>query len=99
MKRISAIISFYRPFAISSSLITSFFLYLVYKNGLALFNFLLIYKIIFVCLVLIYYHTYRNIEFYYYKNLGISKMTLSMCALLLDISIFIFMTILIYNIR
>lgn len=88
MKTLRAILSFYSSFAFVGLLLTAACLATLYTTGLAMFFFLFWIKM--GTMWITYYFTDNNKrkEYYYYDNLGISKRTLWIPALVLDFVVF-----------
>ena len=88
MRTLRAILSFYSSFAFVGFLLTAACLGTLYSTGLAMFTLLFWLKV--GTMWIIYYFTDNNKrkEYYYYDNLGISKSTLWIPALVLDFIVF-----------
>jgi NADH:ubiquinone oxidoreductase subunit 2 (subunit N) len=89
MRTLRAILSFYSSFAFVGFLLTAACLGTLYTTGIAMFTLIFWFKV--GTMWIIYYFTNSNKkkEYYYYDNLGISKRTLWIPALLLDFTVFI----------
>jgi hypothetical protein len=88
MRTLRAILSFYSSFAFVGFLLTAACLGTLYSTGLAMFTLLFWLKV--GTMWIIYYFTdnIKRKEYYYYDNLGISKSTLWIPALVLDFIVF-----------
>lgn len=88
MRTLRAILSFYSSFAFVGFLLTAACLVTLYSTGLAMFTLLFWLKL--GTMWIIYYFTDNNKrkEYYYYDNLGISKRSLWIPALVLDFIVF-----------
>ena len=91
MRKAGLIINFYKSYAFSAFAISVACMYFPFVYGLSTFSALFWFKI--VTLIMIYYlnNTYKHHEFYYYKNLGVSKKTLWISTLSFDFILFISM--------
>lgn len=99
MRTIRSIISFYKSFANGSILITGLCLGILYKSGSSTLTALIWFKFITQSIILYYINSYKKDDFYYYKNLGISKRTLWFGAIVLDMTIFILSIIMTLKLR
>jgi len=91
--------TFYKSFAFASNLISAIFLYLIYKNGIFLFTTLFWFKIIILGIIIFFINNYKKDEFYYYQSLGLSKLSLWIATITIDLLIFIILFILIIKIQ
>jgi len=99
MLRLRSIISFYKSYAAPSLAITIICMFFTYKYGIGTFAFLFWFKISTLGLFFYYIMNYKRNEFYYYKNLGLSKMLLWVSTLSFDFILYISMITLTLNIR
>jgi len=99
MKKIRSILSFYLSFAFPCIILTAVCMRFLYMYGITSFAFLFWFKI--ATLGVMYYLTnmYKHAEFYYYKNLGITRLTLWISAFGLDMVLFMLAVILILKFR
>jgi|APIni6443716594_1056825.scaffolds.fasta_scaffold2097067_2 hypothetical protein len=98
MKTIRLILTFYKSFALSSYLITFACLFIMYeygKNGMYIIQALFWFKIFTLAISVYFINSYKRNEFYYYKNLGISKLTLWIPILIFDFLFFLISIIII----
>ncbi len=93
-KKLRLIFNFYRSFAFPSTLITMACIGIVYTNGLSTITALFWFKIATMALMIYYFNSYKRHEFYYYKNLGVSRLQLWIPSLLFDFSLFLTVLIL-----
>ncbi len=99
IKRIKLIRTFYQSFLLASLLITASCLSLFYNYGLPIFTILFWFKIITLGISYYFINGYKQKEYYYYHNLGISKSLLWASMLVFDFAFFIFLIILVYQFR
>jgi hypothetical protein len=92
-KTIRLIWMFYKNFLFTSLLITVCCLSIFWKYGLSVFVGLFWLKIVTLGLIYYFINNYKNKEYYYYQNLGVSKAVLWASTLTLDFSFFIFLVI------
>ena len=93
LKTIRLIWTFYRNFIFVSLLITATCLSILLKNGFIVFSQIFWFKIITLGLTFYFINNYKHKEFYYYQNLGVSKVLLWSVTLTLDFCLFIFLII------
>lgn len=93
LKTIKLISTFYRSFMLPSSLITIACLVLFWKYGFGVFSTLFWFKIGTLGLTFYFIDNYKNKEYYYYQNLGVSKVLLWSVTLSFDFALFIFLII------
>jgi len=92
MKQLRLILTFYKSFAIASFLITFICLGLMYgfgKNGIHMIQVFFWFKIFTLAVIVYSTNSYKKNQFYYYRNLGISKMKLWLPILIFDFLFFI----------
>jgi len=99
MRVLKLILSFYKSFAFLSLLITLSSVSIAFANGFGVFAILFWFKILTLGLIFYYINNYKRAEFYYFKNLGISKLKLWVSTLLFDIVLFIALLIVTIKIR
>jgi len=92
-KTIKLISTFYRSFMALSFLITATCLVLFWKYGFGVFSTLFWFKIGTLGLTFYFINNYKNKEYYYYQNLGVSKVLLWSATLSFDFALFIFLII------
>lgn len=91
MKAIRSILTFYQSFAILSLIITGSCVVILYAQGSGTLTVLFWFKMITMGVIFYHINKYKNDEFYYYKNLGLSKLTLWFSSFGSDITLFIFL--------
>lgn len=92
MKTIRLILTFYKSFAFLSFLVTFICLGLLYGfgiNGIYMVQALFWFKIFTLAIIVYSTSVFKKKEFYYYKNLGISKQTLWIPILFFDFLFFL----------
>ncbi|MEO6314942.1 MAG: hypothetical protein ABIU63_01515 [Chitinophagaceae bacterium] len=98
-KTFRLLVTFYRSFILASSLVTICCLVLFSEYGMAIFNVLCWLKLITLGVTYWFINNYKNKEYYYYQNLGISKRLCWVCTLSFDFALFIFLIILAYKFK
>ena len=93
------IINFYTSFALVSWIITIVSVIIIYTNGIRVFIFLFWIKIISFGLIFYYINEYKKFEFYYYKNLGLSKRFLWITIFSFELILFITLLLLTMKIK
>jgi len=76
-----------------SFLITATCLVLFWEYGFGIFSVLFWFKISTLALTFYFINNYKNKEYYYYQNLGVSKILLWSTTLSFDFALFIFLII------
>jgi len=99
MSAFRLILTFYKSFAFLSWFITLACLSISYVNGIHTFTALFWFKIITLGLIVYFISSFKREEFYYYKNLGYSKLLLWTSTLLIDFILFLALMIITLNIR
>jgi hypothetical protein len=92
MKTLRLILTFYKSFAFLSFLVTFICLGLLYGfgvKGIYIIQALFWFKIFTLAIIVYLMNGYKKNEFYYYKNLGVSKLTLWIPILTFDFLIFL----------
>ena len=92
-KTIRLIWTFYRSFLFVSLIITGCCLSIFWKYGYSVFFGVFWLKIATLGLTYYFINSYKSKEYYYYRNLGISKALLWMIPLTFDFVFFIFLVI------
>jgi hypothetical protein len=85
--------TFYKRFLFVSLLITTSCLILFWEYGFSIFRELFWFKIASLALIFYFINSYRANEYYYYRNLGVSKIMLWSVTLVFDFALFIFLII------
>ena len=86
---IRLITTFYKSFVLASSLITACCLVLFMEYGYSIFMAIFWLKTISLAIICWFINSYKQKEFYYYRNLGISKLLLWGSTLVFDFVLFI----------
>ena len=94
MKKIGLVLRFYMSYFFVSFLITLSAIYLLKINGSGILVVVFWYKVIVTGLIYYFINTYKQKEFYYYKNLGVSRKTLWAYTLSIDFILFVCLSIL-----
>jgi hypothetical protein len=89
LKKIDLIWNFYKNFIFLSLLITLICAFLLSKYHFIIFPILFWIKVATLGISYIFINSYKKHEYYYYRNLGLSKSFLWLSSIALDISIFI----------
>jgi hypothetical protein len=98
-KRLLLINTFYNYFKVFTLFISLAMSCLLFQNGMKAFFMVFWFKIACYGLVIYFIANYKKNEFLYFQNLGFSIRKLWVCSLILDFSIFIFLTVLSQKIR
>ena len=93
-KSLSLLYRFYLNFCLVSIIITLVSMGLFYTLGVAAAVIILWFKIITMAIFTWYVSAYKHKEFYYYRNLGLSKQRLFACTLGFDFIIFVVLMVL-----
>ena len=91
--------TFYKSYILSSVVITCCSLFLLWKYGLDIFKALFWFKIVTLAVTFYFMNSYKKNEYYYYQNLGVSKMMLWVTSLSFDFILFVFLIIQTYKIK
>ncbi|HXU26200.1 MAG TPA: hypothetical protein VN698_03130 [Bacteroidia bacterium] len=97
MKTCRLIIIFYKTFFFLSFTLSLCCAILLHINGLTAFAFLFWFKVITLVLTFYFIRQYKEHEFYYYQNLGISKYVLWAATLTADMLLYITLQALTYK--
>ena len=99
MKTLGLIVNFYKSFALANLLITLSCITIAYTHGKDTLTALFWCKIITFGIIIYLINSYKRDEFYYYKNLGTSKLVLWISTLSFDFILFIALLVLTLKIR
>jgi hypothetical protein len=99
LKSLLLFFSFYRNFLLAAWLVNAACLFLFWRYGLEAFAVLFWFKIATLALIFYFINSYKQNEFYYYRNLGIPKRVLWTVTLSVDIIVFIILFIITYKIK
>jgi len=92
-KTIRLILTFYKNFLLASLIITAGCVCIFWKYGFTTFLVLFWFKVATLALIYYFINNYKSKEYYYYQNLGISKVLLWAFTLTFDFTLFIFLII------
>jgi len=98
-KTLRLLFTFYRNYYLFSGLITCCCLSIYFFNGIQTFFGLCWFKILTYGAILFVVNEAKKKEYYYYQNLGLSKMLLWGATLAFDFFLFVLLIILIHQIR
>ncbi len=96
IKSIRIIWTFYTAFAVPSMAITLSCLSLNIESGLRLYSIIFWFKVATLSLMFLAVNSYKKHEYFYYYNLGVSKVKLWASTLSFDFFIFLFLNFLPY---
>jgi hypothetical protein len=91
IKAVRLFYTFYKSFALASLLVTSCCLVLFWQYGLGIIVGLLWFKAATLAVLFYFVHLYKQKEYFYYQNLGLSKRLLWFATLGFDFTLFIFL--------
>jgi hypothetical protein len=96
-KKTNLFFTFYKSFCFVSVLISIVCAYFLIKYGASAYSVLFWFKIITSALIFYYIREYKSKEFYFYKNLGISKKALFIFSFLFDFTVYFIVVIIALN--
>lgn len=99
LKTIKLIWTFYQSCLLYSLLINISCLVLFYQYGFGIFTVLFWFKIITLGISYYFINSNKQKEYYYYRNLGVSKSLLWTSTLIFDFVLFIFLIIQTYQLK
>ena len=99
LKTIRLIWTFYKSFLLFSVIITICCLRLFWAYGFSIFVVLFWFKIATFGVTFYFINDYKQKEYYYYQNLGISKGMLWLSTLIFDFAMFIFLIVQTYKFK
>lgn len=82
------ILSFYKDIAFASLITTAACVELYWKWGKSILDTVIVLKLALLVMMVVFTNSYRNREFYYYGNLGLTKWTLWSAVVVLDLTLF-----------
>ena len=94
LKTLHLLLRFYQSFFLAAFTITLACAFLLEQIGLSALSLLVWFKLITLGIIVLYINSYKAKEFFYYQNLGISKLKLWCCTLVPDFLLFILVLIL-----
>lgn len=89
IKSTKLLLTFYSSYFQATLLITACCMLLTWLYGLEVFFILFLFKLTTLGLIYCFMNEYKKKEYYYYQNLGISKLFLWVGSLSLDLALFI----------
>jgi len=98
-KTIRLIFTFYKSFLLASLLITGACGVLFAEYGMGVFKVLFWLKTTTLAITFYFINTYKAKEYYYYQNLGISRVLLWSTTLIFDFMLFVLMVVLLYKFK
>ncbi|OYZ53262.1 MAG: hypothetical protein B7Y15_00325 [Bacteroidetes bacterium 24-39-8] len=99
IKKIRLLATFYKSFLIASLIINLCCISLFWLNGMGIFNVIFWFKIASLGLTYYFLNSYKNKEYYYYYNLGISKLQLWASTLIFDLVCYLTLIFLTYQFK
>jgi hypothetical protein len=99
LKTIKLIWTFYQSFMFYSLLVTACCLFLFYQYGFGIFTVLFWFKVVTLGISCYFINSYKQNEYYYYRNLGVSKFLLWAGTLTFDFVLFIVLVIQVYQFK
>ena len=99
LKTIRLFGTFYRSFLFASIVITASCVVLLWKYGLSIFVAIFWFKVVTLGLTYYFINRYKSKEYYYYLNLGLSKVLLWTATLTFDFGFFLFLIIQTYKLK
>jgi hypothetical protein len=93
MTTLRLIITFYKSYALASWIITLSCMSIILAGGLKTLAALFWFKIITFGVIIYFINMYKRKEFYYYKNLGLSKLLLWISSGAIDLMFFVLLLI------
>jgi len=99
LRTLRLIWTFYRNFNLISILITICCLKFFWEYGFSVFATIFWFKIATLGLIFYFINSYKNKEYYYYQNLGVSKILLWVTTLIFDFILFIVLIIQTYKFK
>ncbi len=89
MRILRLITTYYKSFAFASSIITLSCTAIAYFNGIRTLALLFWFKIFTLGVIFYFINVFKKKEFYYYRNVGVSKFLLWISTILFDTILFI----------
>jgi len=99
MRFVKSILTFYSFFSVSSISITLCSLFILYQWGEETLTPVIWFKVVTLLFTIYIITDYKSDEFLYFKNIGISKITLWLSSLIIDTVIFLLLVSLIFDLR
>ena len=89
VRKFRLILTFYSSFAFISTIITIVCGWLTYKQGILFYSPLFWFKIFTIGVIVYFINGYKSNEFYYYRNLGLTKRFLWITTISFDFTMFL----------
>jgi hypothetical protein len=99
MRTINLFLTFYNNFFLVTLLLSLSCGLILYVNSLNALVFICWFKVLTSAIIMLYINKYKIKEFYYYRNLGVTKAFLFTAATLCDSLVFFLILALSYNLR
>jgi len=93
MIKLRLLATFYKSFVFVSWAITLFCLLMIFIQGIGIITPLFWFKLVTLAIIVLFINSYKRNDFYYYKNLGLSKKILWISTLVFDLVLFILLAI------
>jgi len=97
--KINLFFTFYKSFCFASILISVICAYFLIMYGASAYSVLFWFKILTSAVIFLYIREYKSKEFYFYKNLGISKKALWIFSFLFDFTLYFIVVIIALNLH
>ena len=91
--------TFYKSFVLVSMVITICCVKAIWETGVSFFGLIFWGKLATLGLIFYFINSYKNKEYYYYQNLGVSKILLWVTTLSFDFFLFLLLTIVAYKLK
>lgn len=99
MRTLRLIGTFYKSYIIASSITTISCMNLIYLYGISIVTVLFWFKLITLGVIVYYINSYKKNEFYYYQNLGLSRLFLWTSTIIIDVLLFVILLTVMFQIR
>jgi len=99
IKDIRLILTFYKSFLLATLVITACCIQIFWKYGIETFFVLFWFKVFTLIVIFYFIRKLKSKEFYYYQNLGVSKLISWTTTLVFDFSLFIFSLVITYKFK
>jgi hypothetical protein len=98
-KAVRLLFTFYQSHFFAALMVTFCCLYIYSMYGMEVFAVLFWFKVLTLALIYFFIKKYKNKEFYYYQNLGVSKLALWVTSLCFDLILFIILLIIVHKLK
>jgi len=102
LKKIKLLFTFYSSYMVAAMVITACCVYLIWKadtDKILILSILLWFKLITMALIYFFMNEYKKKEYFYYQNLGVTKLLLWTTTLSFDLTVFLLTTVAAHNIK